>query len=56
MTPAQILPVLTADELIDIAEWLDRLPPVSKMTVRMSLLLFHLADELRNLADLRRKG
>ena len=56
MTPTEILPELTADDLLEVEGWLNRLPPAALMTARMSVMLFQVSNFLGKLADLRRKG
>ena len=56
MTPAQILPELTADELDDFAYWLRNLSPSSCVRVSIWCRVNKVSDFLRELADLRRKG
>ena len=55
MTPAEILPDLTVDELLEVEHWLDRLPVSSVPTIRMSHMLFDIGCFLHELAYLRRQ-
>ena len=56
MTPAQILPDLTADELCEVAKWVRDLPLSVIPTGFLCLQSLELSEFLDELADLRRKG
>ena len=55
MTPTEILPDLTADDLSDLERWLYRLPPSVLKTNHMAVLTGNLMYFLGELADLRRQ-
>ena len=56
MTPAEILPDLTADELTVLADWISSLPLHVYITDFVYQQAKDIAYEFRALADLRRKA
>ena len=55
MTPAEILPALTPDDIGELSDWLRRLPPQACGTVRLSLNVCILSTFLADLAYNRRQ-
>ena len=55
MIPAEILPELSTDDLMQLADWLWKIPVKCIPTHKLTMLALMLSRNLEELADLRRQ-